>query len=101
VEDRSKIEFWHDFWCVYHPLKASFLELLSIARCKEASVADHMQFFINNIQWNISFTKPVHDLKVDLFFNLLYSLRLRQGGKDKLAPRFLRRAFGEMRLLQG
>jgi hypothetical protein len=72
--------------CGDHPLKASFSELFSIACC-EASVADHMQFFNSNIQWYISFTRPVHDWKVDLvisFFNILYSLKLRRGGEDKI-----------------
>jgi hypothetical protein len=50
-------------------------------------VADHMQSFTGNIQWNISFTRPMHDWEVDLvtsFFDLLYSIRLRQGGEDKM-----------------
>jgi hypothetical protein len=38
-----------------HPLKATFLKMFSIACCKEVLVADHMQFFKCNLQWNISF----------------------------------------------
>lgn len=50
-------------------------------------MADHAQFCNDNLQWNISFTRLVHDWKVDLvtsFFDLLYSLRLRQGGVDEI-----------------
>jgi hypothetical protein len=88
-------------------------------------VVDYMQFSNENLQWNISLIRLVHDWKVDLvisFFDLLYSLRLRQGGGDRiywipsktqtfkvrsfyhwfalpLAPYFRGRAFGELRLL--
>jgi hypothetical protein len=41
--DGSKIRFQHDLWCVDHPLKATFLELISIVRCKEALVVNHVQ----------------------------------------------------------
>jgi hypothetical protein len=40
-----------------------------------------------SIQWNISLIRAAHDWKLDfftLFFNLLYSFRFGQGGKDKL-----------------
>jgi hypothetical protein len=50
-------------------------------------VVDYMQSFNGSIQWNTSFTKPRHDWKVDLvtsFFDLFYSIRLRQGGEDKI-----------------
>jgi hypothetical protein len=53
-------------------------------------VADRVQFSNGNLQWNISFTKPMHDWEVDLitsFFGLLtllYSLKLRQGGEHKV-----------------
>jgi hypothetical protein len=45
VKDGSKIKFWHDLWCGDQPLKATFSELFSIAQCKEAWVAYHMQVF--------------------------------------------------------
>jgi hypothetical protein len=60
-----------------------FPELFSIVRCKEASVADCVQFS-NEI---FHFSIPVHDREVESvtsFFNLLYSLRLRRGGADKI-----------------
>lgn len=68
-------------------MKATFSKLFSIARYKEALVADHVQFSNGNLQWNISFTRLMHDWEVDLvtlFFDILYSLMLRQGGLDKI-----------------
>jgi hypothetical protein len=50
VRDRSKIRFLHDLWCGDHILKASFPELFSIAYCKEAIVANHVQFSNGNLQ---------------------------------------------------
>jgi hypothetical protein len=50
VGDGSKISFLHDLWCGNHPLKVAFLELFSIACCKEAWVADHMQFLNKILQ---------------------------------------------------
>jgi len=44
-----------------------------------------MQFSNGGIQWNVSFIRSVIDWEVDLviaFFDLLYSLMLRQGGED-------------------
>jgi hypothetical protein len=42
--DGSKFRCWHDLWCGDKTLKAAFLELFSITRCKEALVADYLQF---------------------------------------------------------
>jgi len=36
VEDGSIVRFWYDLWCVKQPLKLSYPELFSIARCKDA-----------------------------------------------------------------
>lgn len=50
-------------------------------------MADHVQFCNGNLQCNVSFTKPMNDWEVDLvtpFFDRLYSLKLRQGGEDKI-----------------
>jgi hypothetical protein len=46
----SKTRFWHDLWCGDQPLKVTFLELLSMLRCKKAWVAYHVQFSNGNIQ---------------------------------------------------
>lgn len=66
-------------------MKAAFPLLFSIVRYKEASVADML--FSNYIfKWNITFIKSMHDWEVEmvtLFFNLLYCIRLSQGGEDR------------------
>jgi hypothetical protein len=69
-------------------LKAAFSKLivLLVARWKEALMADRVHFSDDILQWNISFTKPMHEWEVESitsFFSLLYSLRLRQGGGTK------------------
>ena len=51
VSDGFKIIFWHGV----QNLKAAFLELFSMSRYKEASLAEHLQFSIDILQWNITF----------------------------------------------
>jgi hypothetical protein len=51
VSDGFKIIFWHGV----QNLKAAFLELFSMSRYKEASLAEHLQFSSNILQWNITF----------------------------------------------
>jgi hypothetical protein len=87
MRDRTKIRFWHDLWCEDQPLKESFLDLFCIACCKEAWVADHLLFSNGNIQWNLSFIRPMQDWEVELviaFFNVLYLLKVRLGGEDSI-----------------
>jgi hypothetical protein len=70
VGDGLKFKFCHDVWCEDQTLRAAFLELNSISRFKEASMANHLQYS------NITFSRLVHDWEVELitsFFNLLYS----------------------------
>ena len=46
-----------------------------------------MQFYNGNLWWNIFFIRPVQDWEIDLvipFFDLLYSLKSRQGDEDKM-----------------
>jgi hypothetical protein len=57
--------FWHDLWCGKQSLKSSFSRLFTIARCKDAWMADHMQFHNGNIHWNIFFTGLVRDWEVE------------------------------------
>jgi len=77
-----------------------FSNLLSIARFKDAAVADHlelssafshflhlvMEVCFNHI-WNINFLRAAHDWEMNHFsslFTLLYSIRVRQDDDDRL-----------------
>jgi hypothetical protein len=47
---------------------------------KDASVADYLELSNDSHKWNVSFIRDAHDWEVDvfaLFFNFLYSFRLR------------------------
>jgi hypothetical protein len=44
VDDGSKVSFLHDVGCGDTPLKISYPDLFSIARSKDAWVADNVQF---------------------------------------------------------
>lgn len=65
VSDGFKIRFWHDEWCGDQTLKAAF-SMFSIACCKKDSVADHVRFSNDILQWNITFIISMHDWKVEL-----------------------------------
>jgi hypothetical protein len=83
----TKIRFWDDVWCGDSALKEAFPGLFTIARFKEASIADNMECSSGSIQWNIQFSRLIHDWEVDelaLFYRCLYACKLRGDGKDKL-----------------
>lgn len=72
----SKIRFRQHVWFGDQTLKVASPDLFSISRCKEALVANLLQFSNNALQWTISFIRSVHDWEVvliSLFFNLLHS----------------------------
>jgi hypothetical protein len=87
VGEGSKIRFWDDVWCGDRALKEEFPGLFSIASLKEASIADNMEHSSNSIQWNIQFTRLIHDWEVGelaSFYKCLYDCKLRGEGNDKL-----------------
>jgi hypothetical protein len=87
VGEGSKIRFWDDVWCGERALKEEHPGLFSIARLKEASITDNMERSSNSIQWNIQFTRLMHDWEVGelaSFYKSLYDCKLRGEGKDKL-----------------
>jgi hypothetical protein len=45
VGDDSNVSFWHYMWCGVLPLKGAYPELFSNVYLRDASVADHLQFF--------------------------------------------------------
>jgi hypothetical protein len=68
-------------------LKETFPELFCLARNRDALVADLMIAHNDVVHWDINFIRLVHDWEVDSissFFNVLYSIRMGQGGDDKL-----------------
>jgi hypothetical protein len=80
----SRISFWKDVWCGESSLKDTFPGLFSIARFREASIADNIERYNGTIQWNIVFTRLIHDWEVDIlasFYNCLYSYKFRGLGR--------------------
>jgi hypothetical protein len=64
--DGSWIRFWHDRWCGDTKLKEDFPVLYSIAREKDASLVANVEFLDGAPQWNVIFSREVHDWKVDV-----------------------------------
>jgi hypothetical protein len=64
--DGSWIQFWHDQWCGDMMLKEEFPVLYSIAREKDASVAANVDFLGGALQWNVIFSREVHDWELDV-----------------------------------
>lgn len=44
VGDGFRIKFWYDVWCGDQALKETFIVLFYLARCKDASMVDHLEF---------------------------------------------------------
>jgi hypothetical protein len=83
----SRIRFWHDVWCGEMTLKEAFPILYGIAHDKDALVTAHLVSKGGFLQWDVSFIRAAHDWEVEVlasFFTLLYSIRVRSEGDDKL-----------------
>jgi hypothetical protein len=83
----SMLVFDMMFGCGAQTIKTSFLDLLSITRFKDVVVVDHLELSGAFHQWNINFLRAAHDWEMDhliSLFNLLYSVRVRWGGDDRL-----------------
>ena len=68
-------------------LKEEFPLLYSIACEKDASVATNVEFLGRAPQWNVIFSREVHDWKVDVvtaLFQKLQSVAIQRGIQDKL-----------------
>jgi hypothetical protein len=87
VGDGANVGLWHDLWGGDKALKEAFSDFYGIAYAKDASVAAHSELSSGFDQWNVSFGRATNDWQVVvfvLFFNLLYSVRVRREGEDKL-----------------
>ena len=80
----SKISFWEDVWCGENSLKDSYLGLFSIARLKEASIADNVELSNGVVQWKIAFTRLMHDWEVEVLASFYSSFKFRGHLEDKL-----------------
>jgi hypothetical protein len=83
----SRISFWEDVWCGESSLKDTFPGLFNIASVKEASIADNVERSNGAVQWNIVFTRLIHDWEVETlasFYRCLYSFQFRGQLEDKL-----------------
>jgi hypothetical protein len=84
--DGSKIRFWDNVWYGETSLKVAFPILYNIADVKDTIVATNMDLSSGTLQWNISFIRLINDWKVDTLasYSLLYSIKSRREGDDKL-----------------
>jgi hypothetical protein len=71
VGDGTRIRFWHDPWCGDTVLKVAFPILFGIARSKDTSIAANVELLDGSTQWNVRFTREVHDWDVAVFASFL------------------------------
>ena len=73
--------------CEDMTLKEGFSDLYGIACAKNAFVVPHLEISGGSNQWFVSFARAAHDWEVDVFasfFRVVYSVRVRWEGEDKL-----------------
>jgi hypothetical protein len=83
----SKIHFWDDVWSRDRALKEAFPGLYIIAKFKEASIADNVECSNGTTQWNIQFTRLIHNWEVEVlasFYKCLHACKMRGVGDNKL-----------------
>ena len=87
VGNGVQIRFWHDRWCGAKPIRLTFPELFSIARDKDASIANLMSFEFGMMHWNLSFIQSVQDWELESFSSIMdciYASPLKGVGEDHI-----------------
>ena len=82
-----RIHFWHDRWCGEEPLRLTSPELFSIAREKDAAIADLLSFKSGMMHCNLSFIRSVHDWELESltsFMDCIYASPLKGEGEDRI-----------------
>jgi hypothetical protein len=82
----SKIRFWHDVCCGDQTLTVAFSEIFNIARLKDASVTEHLQFLMTLFSGTLILSKR-HMTKrsISLFpFSTFCIHQIEMGCEDKL-----------------
>lgn len=57
-------------------LKVAFPTLFSLAHAKDAFVANNLEFLGGSNQWNVNFSREVHDSEAGVFTSFLQLLHL-------------------------
>ena len=71
VGDGTRISFWNDLWCGEAILKVAFPVLFGIACAKDALVTANMEVLGGSSQWNVGFSREVHDWELEVFASFL------------------------------
>ena len=83
----NSVRFWSDLWCGERPLRFAFPLLFTIARDKDAMVADYWEGNSGSGVWNVQFVRAANDWELEVFssfFNLFYAKVIRSGVDDRL-----------------
>ena len=87
VGNGALLSFWQDHWCGDTSLMVRFPELYRIASHPVASIQDLLIYNGTNHQWDVNFTRLVHDWELESvadFLDVIYSAVPRPGESDTI-----------------
>ncbi|KAL4637913.1 hypothetical protein ACB092_03G112400 [Castanea dentata] len=93
VGDGTRVKFWKHVWCGNCSLKEAFLELYSLSRARDSSVAKVMGWSGGQLYWNFHFRHSPQDWEeesFDRFMDIVYSLKVLGAGPDKVCWKLTR-----------